>query len=160
MNTTLFENWVFADILKLRSYCIRLGPKSHGVLIRRQCGDRHAGKAASDGGEGGGLGDAAASQGCTKTDTTNQAGRDRKEASLKLQSLTFSAQGTGFVKDNFSIHRRGDNSGSNIGDGEEWKGQMKLCLLSHLLLICCATQFQTSCRPGFGDPCPRAFRRE
>ena len=107
------------------------------------------------------LGDAAASQGCAKTDTTNQAGRNRKEASLKLQSPTFLAPGTGFVKDNFSIDRRGDNSGSNVGDGEQCKRQMKLCLLSHLLLIsCCATQFQTGCRPGVGDPCPGAFRRE
>ena len=70
------------------------------------------------------LGDAAASQGCAKTDTTNQAGRNRKEASLKLQSPTFLAPGTGFVKDNFSTNT-GRGQGVGVEQGPLWFGSRK-----------------------------------
>ena len=44
MNVTLFGNRVFADVIKVRSYWIKTGPKfnMNGALIRREDKDAHA----------------------------------------------------------------------------------------------------------------------
>ena len=86
---------------------------------------------------------------------------------LYQQSPAFSAPGTGFTEDNFSTDGgRGDGSGSNASDGEQWgatgsdgEQQMKLRSLAHPpLTSCCVARFLTGrgpvlvCGPGVGDP--------
>ena len=79
---------------------------------------------------------------------------------------TFSAPGTGFMEDNFSMDPGergwgGDGSGSNVSDGKWWGAADEASLTRPPLTSCCVARFLTGCRPvlvcnpGVEDPCLR-----